>query len=399
MKASRLKSLAVIYLVGVLGLYATVAWNARHLIAAGFPDFAIYYCAGTVVRQGLGHQLYDTVPRFEVQQQFATAVPMFRGPLPWTHPPFEALFFVPFSYFPYLTAYALWNLLNLVLVGATLWLLPPYLPHLQSRAPALWLLAIAFFPVFFNLMDGQDAIVILFLYALAFVFLCKNHDAAAGAFLALGLFKFHLVLPFVLLLLVQKRWKVLYGFLPVSLLTVLASIAIAGVRAFWAYPRYVFYWENVLEGKDRVPAGMPNLRGLMYVFPPGWRYAGPLLLLLSLALLFFVARRCRSMRSAAAFDLNFSLALVATLLVSYHVVNYDLSVLLIPVFLLANYLFEEGNLHRWSLVIIALGIALLFCAPLELFLSLKHKEFALMGFVLILWMYGILEETSLRLRN
>ncbi len=125
MSASRLKSLALIYLVGVVGVYLTVFWNARRLIAAGLPDFAIYYCAGTVVRQGLGHQLYDPAARFEVQQQFATAVPLFRGPLPWTHPPFEALFFVPFSYFPYLTAYALWNVLNLVLVGATLWLLRP----------------------------------------------------------------------------------------------------------------------------------------------------------------------------------------------------------------------------------------------------------------------------------
>jgi hypothetical protein len=398
MSASRLKSLALIYLVGVVGVYLTVFWNARRLIAAGLPDFAIYYCAGTVVRQGLGHQLYDPSARFEVQQQFATAVPLFRGPLPWTHPPFEALFFVPFSYFPYLTAYALWNVLSVILVGATLWLLRPHVPHLQSRAPALWLLAIAFFPVLYNLIDGQDAIVLLFLYALAFVFLSKNRDAAAGAFLALGLFKFHLVLPFLLLLLVQKRWRVLYGFLPMSLLTVLASTAIAGVRVFSASPRYVFYWENVLEGKDRVPAGMPNLRGLMYVFLPDWRYSGPVLLLLSLALMFFVAWRCRSARSQT-FNLNFSLALVATLLVSYHVVSYDLSVLLIPIFLVANYLLEKGDRWRWSSVLIALGIALLYCAPLELFLSLKYREFALMGLVLILWMYAIAEETSLRLRN
>jgi hypothetical protein len=183
-----------------------------------------------------------------------------------------------------------------------------------------------------------------------------------------------------------------------SLLTVLASTAIAGVRVFSASPRYVFYWENVLEGKDRVPAGMPNLRGLMYVFLPDWRYSGPVLLLLSLALMFFVAWRCRSARSQT-FNLNFSLALVATLLVSYHVVSYDLSVLLIPIFLVANYLLEKGDRWRWSSVLIALGIALLYCAPLELFLSLKYREFALMGLVLILWMYAIAEETSLRLRN
>jgi hypothetical protein len=208
-----------------------------------------------------------------------------------------------------------------------------------------------------------------------------------------------LVLPFVFLLLLQKRWKVLYGFLPVSLLTVLASISISGVRALSAYPRYVFYWEDLLAGSDRVPAGMPNLRGLMYVLAPDWRYGPPVVLLLSLALLFFAAWRCRSPQGPNSFDFNFSLSLVVTVLVSYHVVSYDLSILFIPVLLLANYLLEQGEVRKTSALVIAAGIALLFFAPVQLVLSLQYKKFALMGFVLLFWMYGIAEETSIRARN
>lgn len=377
-------------------MYLSVCWHTRRLVTAGLPDFAIYYCAGSVVRQGMGHQLYDAAARFQVEQQFATKVPQFRGPLPWTHPPFESLFFAPFSAFPYLTAYLLWNALNLTLVGLVLWVMSPYVPQLRARGPALWLLAIAFFPIFFNLLEGQDGILLLFLYGLAYVSLKKNRDAVAGGFLAIGLFKFHLILPFLLLLLLQKRWKVLYGFVPGSLVAVLASIAIAGSRALWAYPRYVFYWEKVLAADDRVPAGMPNLRGLMYVLVPDWRYGPPVVFVLSLALLFFVGWRIRSASSRESFDLNFSLALVATVLVSYHVVSYDLSVLLIPILLLANHLLDEGNLHRRSALLIAAGIGLLFLSPLQLLLSLQYKEFALMGFVLLLWMYGIAEEKSVR---
>lgn len=399
MNTSRWKSLAVVYLLGVLVMYFSVCWNARRLVAAGLPDFAIYYCAGTVVRQGMGHQLYDAAVRFPVEQQFAVKVPQFRGPLPWTHPPFEALFFAPFSCFPYLTAYLLWNTLNLVLVGFVLWMMSPCLPHLRARGPALWLLAIAFFPIFFNLLEGQDGILLLFLYALAYAFLRKNRDAVAGAFLAMGLFKFHLILPFLLLLLLQKRWKVLYGFVPVSLAAVITSIAIAGTRALWAYPRYVFYWENVLAGSDRVPAGMPNLRGLMYIFLPDWKYGPAVVFVLSLALLSFVAWRLRLTSSRDSFDLNFSLALAATMLVSYHVVSYDLSVLLIPVFLLANHLLGEGSLHRRSALLVVAGIGLLFFAPLQLLLSLQYKEFALMGLVLCLWTYGIAEEKLVGVRD
>jgi hypothetical protein len=393
MKNPRWKSLVVVYLLSVLAMYASVCWNTRRLVAAGLPDFAIYYCAGHVVREGLGHQLYDPASRFQVQEQFARAVPMFRGPLPWTHPPFEALFFVPFSYFSYLAAYLLWNLLSLVLLGISLWLLSPCLRQLRAHGPPLWLLACAFFPIFFNLLEGQDGIVLLFLYTLAYRSLLKNTDAIAGIFLALGLFKFHLILPFVLLLLLQRRWKVLYGFVPVSLLAVLASIAIAGTRALSAYPRYVFYWEDLLAGSDRVPALMPNFRGLFYVFLPDWKYAGPVVVLSSMALLIFVGLRLLSTRLPSA-ELSFSLTLVATVLVSFHVVSYDLSVLLIPVLLLAEYLLRQKNLQRKPSPAIGLGIALLYCAPLELFLSLRYKQFALMAFILVFWMYGMAEEFS-----
>jgi len=49
---------------------------------------------------------------------------------------------------------------------------------------------------------------------------------------------------------------------------------------------------------------------------------------------------------------------------------------------------------RLSTVLIALGMALLFLAPLELMLSLEYKAFALMGLALLLWSYGIAREMS-----
>src|SRR5947209_10203577 len=109
MTAKSLRAFVAIYLAGAVVAHLALFWYARKLIAKGYPDFAIYYCAGDVVRHGLGHQLYDPAPRFEVEQQFATYVPQFRGPLPYTHPPFETLFFLPFSYLSWIHAYTAWN--------------------------------------------------------------------------------------------------------------------------------------------------------------------------------------------------------------------------------------------------------------------------------------------------
>ncbi|MBZ5704692.1 MAG: DUF2029 domain-containing protein [Acidobacteriia bacterium] len=402
MKAPLRKFLLVVYLASVLLMHAVLAWNVRKLIAAGAPDFAIYYCAGTVVRQGFGHQLYDPSVRFQVEQQFADVVPQFRGPLPYTHPPFEALIFAPFTYLPYGEAYVVWNLFNALLLAALPFLLRPHLPQLQSCSPLLWMLpSLAFFPVFFAFLEAQDAILLLFVYALAFLSLKRNRFAAAGAWLALGLFKYHLVLPFVLLWLVQKRragerTKLLSGFLPVAALLVLVSLAIAGTRALTTYPYYVLHVEDALAGSPKVPEGMPNLRGLAYIFLPPGSYIVPLLALLSLALLVFTAWKCRQ---PGPFDLQFSLALVTTVLVSYHVVSYDLSMLLLPVALLANFLLAETRLRRGPAVLVVFGIATLFFPPLQLYLSLRHKQYALMALVLLVWMVGIAGELSARARR
>jgi hypothetical protein len=399
MKAPTRKLLLVLYLMSVLLSYALLAWNARKLIAAGAPDFAIYYCAGTVVRQGFGHQLYDPSVRFAVEQQFAAVVPQFRGPLPYTHPPFEALIFAPFTYLPYGEAYIAWDLFNALLLAALPFLLRPHLPQLQSYSPLLWILAsLAFFPVFFTFLEAQDAILLLFFYALAFVSLTKNRLAAAGAWLALGLFKYHLVLPFVLLWLVQKRKvgeriKLLSGFLPVAALLVLVSLAVAGTRAISAYPHYVLHWEDTLAGSQKVPEGMPNLRGLAYIFLPPGSYIVPLLVLLSLALLVFTAWKCRQ---PGHLDLQFSLALVTTVLISYHVVSYDLSMLLLPVALLTNSLLAENRLRSLPAVLVGFGIVALFLSPLQLYLSLRHKQYALMVFALLVWWVGIVGELSAR---
>ena len=50
----------------------------------------------------------------------------------------------------------------------------------------------------------------------------------AGCCLGLGIFRFHLVLPLVLILLYRRRGKVLFGFVATAALLGLISVAIIG---------------------------------------------------------------------------------------------------------------------------------------------------------------------------
>ena len=73
---------------------------------------------------------------------------------------------------------------------------------------------LAFFPVWYCLLQGQDSILLLLLFALSFWLWRRGQDEAAGFVLALGLFRPQLVLPFVLVTFLGGRWKFIRGFIP-----------------------------------------------------------------------------------------------------------------------------------------------------------------------------------------
>jgi Glycosyltransferase family 87 len=396
MKAIKVKPAVVVYLAGLVLIHIAVFWNLTHMVRKGYSDFTIYYSAGKIVRQGLGHQLYNDQTQFRIQQEFAPEVSIRQGPLPFNHPAFEALLFAPFTYFPYPAAFALWDLANLAMLAALPFLLRPHLPQLQSYSwPFLMLAMLAFSPMFFALLQGQDAILLLFIYALAFVCLKKDRDISAGCWLALGSFKFHLVVPFVLLLLLQGRKKLLYGFVAVTSALVVVSFAVVGRDAMMSYPDFILHLEAT-EGGGISPSAMPNLRGLLDMVL-GSNPA--VVLILSLGVILFTAWQCHGNESFNLFDLKVSLAAFATVFVSYHAMDYDLSLLMLPTLLLANELLGEGKSGQWPAWLMSCAGVALFFSPLQLLLLPRYGHLALMGLAVLLCGCGIAGQISLRTRQ
>jgi hypothetical protein len=396
MKASKLKFAIFAYFAGTVAIYAAILWNMRELVRQGYPDFAIYYRAGTMVRRGLGRQLYADTTQVNEQREFSPEVAVRLRALPYNHLPFEAALFIPFTYVSFPWAFALWDLANLAMLVTLPFLLRSHLSELQNYSWPLWVLtSLAFFPIFVALLQGQDAILLLFLYALAFVCLKKNHDAFAGAWLALGLFKPHLVLPFVFLLVLQERKKILYGFLPMAAVLALVSTAIVGREGIQRYPAYVAHLEQTLAGGAIVPSDMPNLRGALDLFLSSVPHLVAAVLVISLGLLLYAALECRRI-GKNLFDLKFSLAVITAVLVSYHALIYDLSVLMVPILLLANQLLAEDKFRGYRSALTIMAMATFFFAPLQLLLSLRHHWSAPLGWVLLLCWSAIAGEISFR---
>ena len=64
----------LLYLSCMVGIHGAIWFLARDSVAKGYQDFTIFYSAGQIVRQGMGHHLYDEAVEWRIQQQVAPHV-------------------------------------------------------------------------------------------------------------------------------------------------------------------------------------------------------------------------------------------------------------------------------------------------------------------------------------
>jgi alpha-1,2-mannosyltransferase len=384
----RLKFVVVSYLLAATALHLAMFWTVRNVARQGLPDFSIFYTAGLILRRGEPARMYDDSLQYQVQQEFAPALVMASGrPLPYNHPPFEAPLYLPFALLPYFTAYLLWGALNFVLLVAIGYLLRPHLVPLSSWLPWWpWIAGIAFFPVADTLSLGQDSILLLLAYALVFVCLISGNDAWAGVFLGLGLFKFQLVLPFVFILLLRRKWRFVAGFAVSGAGLTLLSAAIVGWRTLLSYPVYV--WQVNRHGRAGVIVtnDMPDLRGLIAGLPGHISPAGldAVTAVLSLVLLIWAAFRWKisGPRQAPGWIAGFAIAVTAAFLSGYHAYIQDMSILLLPILLMSDSLLHGRGEKRRSAAVAAC-MAVLFFSPLYLILALRYPHRNLFALVVL----------------
>lgn len=381
-----------LFLVGMCVLHALIFWGLREKIVQGYSDFSIFYTAGTILRQHSAARLYDVSLQFHVQQQFASQVYIRQGALPYNHPPFEALLFAPLAWLSYPAAFAVWSILNLIILGILPVLLRPHVPLLKQIPLSLcWVAELAFFPVFVSLLQGQDSVLLVLLFVLTFIALSTNRDLSAGVFLGLGLFRFHLVLPLVLILLLRKKGRAILGFLISALGLGLISIATVGWNEALRYPDYVWNVEKTTNSAAALVSTMPNLRGFVHMFLPWSPRVQVGVSMLSAVLLLWASYQWDD-RDTGRFDLSFSLAMLATVLLSYHVLVHDLSLLLLPIVLVVQHLNKKPKVGE--IILLISPLVLLFLSPAQMLLWFRYGEFSAFAPVLLIWFLGISRELS-----
>jgi hypothetical protein len=234
---------------------------------------------------------------------------------------------------------------------------------------------------------------VLLLLTLVYSSLQKGRYARAGLWLGAGVFRPQLVLPLVVILLFDRRFRSVLGFACSAVAASLISIATVGWREFLDYPKYVWQLEQHLGRGAIVPTAMPNFRGFVAIFTrDGYTLSLGLTFAGSLFLLILAIRLFRGAERSGRLDLAFSVAVLVSVLISYHAFMYDLSLLLLPVLFLVKIGVARERDARWSL---AIPISLLFFTPLLMFLWLGLGRLNYFVPVLFLWVWGMRQQIVL----
>jgi hypothetical protein len=341
-----------------LSAHQTLGYFTR---GPAFTDFRIFMTGIDIVKAGNGHDLYKFRTQNVAQVKLYPETRV-SGMLPFNHLAYELLFYWPLSYLPYHSALIVWALLNTGLICLIAWLLGPYTMAIrQVTGLPIVLFLIAAYPVIYVLGEGQDSLLFLLFVVLSFRAMNSERPFLAGLLLALGCFKIHLALLiafFVLLL--PRKWKGVAGFAT-------GSASVAGISLLMVGPNVISDYLYMLKNQDMmtpwgfIPWFMPNLRGFFRWTLRHWLDVGQILPVVFMAsAIVGIVATWLVLRTPDSRDSGplYSVAIVSTILISYHLHMQDLAMVMLPMLLLTewalgNYLAGKKLSLGWVLALSA----------------------------------------------
>jgi len=348
-------------------------------------DFRQLYAAGYQVRTDPSN-LFDYEHQKTVQDRLVSKAD---GLLPFIRPAYEALLFAPLSYLPYRAAYFSFLCVNLLLLLICFLVCRNELSHPGTFAqPKPGLQIFIFYPVMVAILQGQDSILLLLGFCLAYRCLKAGRTTLAGILLGLMMFKFQITIPLAALLLFRYASRAFFsGLVAGTGLVGLLSIATVGWNIVASFTRVVKLTASATLVPNSpalfgvVPLAMPNLKGLISGITLN-RLPGPVIfavtMVLSLAIAIGIIRKLRATKPSLG--VSFSMALTGALLLSYYLHLQDFSVLLLPLGLVA----AEKNLN------LARAAWLFYIAP-PMLLFAGHSLIFLLSMLLILLLVALIQ--------
>lgn len=385
--------LALVALVGY-GLYTVQSIRARGLFDYVGVDFRTYYASGLILREHGAGAVYDlslqTAYQKALYDQFAiyvkdNSLPYYVIPTPY--PPIYVLLFSLLSVFPPLFAFLVWEGLNIILflVYSITWVKRLNLKWLEG----LGLVAMLFLSVqnFHNLFSAQVNLFLMISIGETLFNVIQKRNMAAGICLSLGLLKPHAILLMVLLFLVLRKWRLIFGFLISATAMILASLAMLGYQGTLNYIEMLSSYDPLLRlGGMTWMSLVDNLTLLGLQRPTAFVIGGGMALVVLMAWAYILWQMRRYPSDEAAWDEVFLLTSATQAIVAPHGYVYMALMLGVPWLVYVN---RHNDTITWlAFLTWGIGLGLIFIAIAQK--SLGNAVFILGMFTLMMHVFIML---------
>jgi hypothetical protein len=326
-------------------------------------DLTSFITGARIVSTGDVKSLYETDLQLSIQKEL-TGLSEKRFLLPFRNPPVVAYLYLPYAYFSLSTAYCVEFFINLIGILVFFYLLTKANKTLtwQKLLPLLF-----FWPVINSIYLGQMTVFFLLIFSLIYILLKKSNHYYAGLLTGLLTLKPQLLLalPFLLFLMTDRK-RYVWGLVSSLFLFGVLNLLPGGVGLIFKYFDFLQLTEGVEFGSRyfQMFSFYPVMQTLFGVS----NIKNTLFMGLNIAL-YFIGVYCfyRQGRYKNV-ELGFSLALLATIVFSPHLLAHDLIYLVFP--FVFSYLKDVNFANN------LLTRMVLYAGPLLVFVNLS-------------WVYGL----------
>ena len=343
-------------------------------------DFCSFYAAGSLVLEGRAADVYNMAAHYAREQQiFGVGTPYYG----WLYPPIFLLVATPLATMPYLLALAVWQLSSFALYLFVVGVIVRRIRARDQVIGSVWLAVAAGFPaVFINLGHGQNGFLTAGLFGAALLMLPTN-AAVSGVLFGLLAYKPQLCLIIPIALLAAGQWRAVVT-AGVTLMVLVGITSLFFGADLWL----AFAASTETSRKLLLEQGDVGFEKLQSVFAAVRMWGGGVPLAYAVQGVISVAVACGTAwtwRSACSYDLKAALLVVATLLASPHVLDYDLVVLAVAIAFFVRHGLRHGFgsfeisllAAAWMVPLLSRGVAGATGIPLGLLVLLALYLFTL----------------------
>jgi hypothetical protein len=316
--------------------------------------FASYYTASRLIIEGENTSDFYNDDYFssKVQNYVNGIYEIYSVNLPTT-----ALMVLPLAFFSHDTARIFWNIFNLLLLAFTIYFILRKMQFNQLWLPFTLILIFSFQPLYSNMLQAQAYVFIFFL--LSFVFFGYKFDKEKLVGFCMGIVLIAKSAGTILLFLfaIQKKWKSLLWVFIYLLIIILLSLPILGINSWLVYLDKLLNYSSDPSLSVTAHQSIYSFCYHLFSYNSKWNLnpiidqaiiAKMLMIIFSLSVILLTVYYVIKFKKV---ELAFGSFIIISLIANPTTMDYHYVIILIPIFILIEWLRRNGTRIYWSLFI------------------------------------------------